>query len=277
MNIYSFDSYRKAFTALFEAQRDLRPGWSSAALAEKIGVQPSHLTNVIKERNHFSSDQIFSLGAELGLTEEEMSYLDLLMEWERSTFSPRKAKVLAAIQKIRDKKLRAEHQIHAKEPALTLQDSQRYYLDSNIELLHFYLGTKNAPSATEDIAAIWGLSSDYVAEILQFLQRTDLIEWKKNKWNVKSTHQYLSPRSPLCKPQQMLKRLRALEVIQNSAAEQVYSFSGTLSMSEDTRLFIQGRFVEFLKDLERAVLDSPPHHLYHLQFDLFPWLNPKRR
>jgi hypothetical protein len=67
--------------------------------------------------------------------------------------------------------------------------------------------------------------------------------------------------------------VRAIEVLQRLPANRVYSFGGTLTMDEETKLFIQGKFVEFLKEVESAVIKSPAEKLYHLQFDLFPWLS----
>ena len=82
--------------------------------------------------------------------------------------------------------------------------------------------------------------------------------------------------SPLCKPQQMLKRVRAFEAIQKMNAAQVYSFSATVTMNEETKLRIQTRFVDFLKEIEQDVLASPSEDIYHIQFDLFPWLSSSK-
>lgn len=277
MTIFQFESYRKAFSSLFKAQRDINPSWTASELAEKIRVQTSHLTNVIKERSHFSSDQIFSIGAELGLSKEETEYLDLLKDWERAEFPPRREKLQSQIRQIRDRNLRAKNELLAKELELTPESTEKYYLDPNVQLIHFFLGTKDAPAEADEIGALWGFSTEYVADILRFLQKMGLIELKRNKWIVHRTHIQLHPESTLAKPHQLLKRMRINETLQKSSADESYTFSGTLTMTEDTRLFIQGRFVEFLKEIEKTVIDSPSHHIYHLQFDLFPWLKIGRK
>ena len=272
INVFRFEAYRKAFSAIFEQERKVRAGWSTAGLAEKIRVQPSHITNVVKERSHFSSDQIYAIGAEIGLKERETAYLDLLMEWERADFPARKSRLLEEIRATRDKALRADKNLEAQPLALVGSELERYYLDPNIELLHLYLETKNPPKEAEGIARIWGLPTAYVAEILAFLRKTNLVEMKKGRWLVKPVHQHLASTSPLAKPNQMLKRMRALEAIQKTAAGRVYSFTGTLTMTEETRLLIQAKFVDFLKEIEPAVVSSEPETIHHLQFDLFPWV-----
>lgn len=276
-NLYRFDRYRPAFADLFAKKRTLKQGWSTALLAERIGVQPSHITNVIKERNHFSSDQIYAIGGELGLTEEEMAYLDLLMEWERAEHPQRKQQLLTQIQSQRDQKLRVEKELKIQSLKLSSEENEKYYLDPNVELLHLYLGTKGVSVEAEQIARRWDLPVGYVAEILDFLQNVGLAEIKRGRWVVKPIHQLLPTSSPLCRPQQMLKRLRVMEVIQKTSPNEVYAFSGTLTMTEDTKLQIQARFVEFLKEIEKEVLMSEPENIYHLQFDLFPWIQHKKR
>jgi hypothetical protein len=47
-------------------------------------------------------------------------------------------------------------------------------------------------------------------------------------------------------------------------------------MTEDTKLHIQGLFVDFLKEVEKAVLKSEPEQIYHLQFDLIPWIAKRK-
>lgn len=277
MKIFTYDRYRAAFRDLFEERRKLRPGWSSAQLAEKLRLQPSHLTNVIRGRAHFSSDQIYAIGGALDLSNEEISFLDLLMEFERAEQAVRKSKLQLQVQKLRDQNLRAEKALVSKENSLQPQDRERYWLDPNIELLHLYLSTKGAPSEPADIAREWGLPPDYVGDILVFLQKTGLIERHRGRWKVHPVSQHLPATSPLCKPQQMMKRMRAMELIQKLPADRIYSFSGSITMTEDTRLKIQGMFVKFLKEVESAVIDSESDSLYHLQFDLFPWLAARRR
>jgi uncharacterized protein (TIGR02147 family) len=272
-HIYKFENYRSAFTALFIDKRREQKGWSTAKLAEKIRVQPSHITNVIKGRNHFSSDQIAEIGQQLYLESEEIIYLDLLMQWERSEHLPRKSRLLTEIQKTRSQKLRVNKQLKIDEAKLSSEDLEKYYLDPNYELLHLFLGVKNIPTEVNQIAKIWNLPIETVSEIIQFLKSRNLVEQKKNKWIVKPIHQMLPTSSPLCRPQQNLKRLRAQELVYKISPEKLYTFSAALTMSEDSKLAIQGLFVEFLKKVEKEVLNSNPENIYHFHFDLMPWID----
>lgn len=277
VNIYKFEQYRSALTSLFVEMRKNKKGWSTALLSEKIGVQPSHITNVIKGRNHFSSDQLCAIGIELNLTQEEINFLDLLKEWERSEHPVRKSTLLKQIQQTRAQKLRLEKELKIAPPSFLKEEMESYYLDPNFELIHLYLGTKKAPTDSHTIAKIWNFPEEYVEQIITFLRSKGLIEKQKTTWLTKPIHQLLPTSSSLCKPQQMLKRLRVLDVLQKNPTIDAYTFSATLTMTEDSKLYIQGLFLEFIKEIEKEVLKSQPENIYHLQFDLVPWIDKKMK
>lgn len=276
ISVYRHETYRQAFKALFSEKRKSPFRLSTAKLASHIQVQPSHLTNVIKERNHFSSDQIAALGSVLGLEEDEIEYLDLLKEWERAEFKPRKNKLHKKVKEIRDQKLRTSKELKVAPLILSNNDLEKYYLDPNYELIHLYCGTTSASTNPETIGRLWSLPAEYIAQILNFLQTRGFIELRKNRWQVKPIHQLLPTSSPLCQPQQLLKRIRVIEAIQKLPPKEIYAFSGAFTMTEDTKLYIQGLFVDFLKEVEVAVLKSEPEHIYHLQFDLIPWISKSK-
>lgn len=274
MNIFKFNDYREAFSELFQDLRSKKV-WSTASLAEAVGLQPSYLTNVIKGRAHFSSDQIHALGEVLKLKNEEIDYLDLLMCWERSINARRKEKLSREVEKIQNSQRRANRNIEAKASLQSKSIQERYYLDPMIEMIHLYLRTKKAKHDIQDIAKEWSLHRETAASIIDFLEKNQIIHWQGKKWKVEPVHQLLDHQSPYAIPHQMMKRIRAMDIIQKSPPNEVYSFTASLTMDQKSKLQIQGEFVEFLKKCEKIVLKSNPEDLYHFQFDLFPWL-PRR-
>jgi uncharacterized protein (TIGR02147 family) len=273
MNIFEFQNYRAAFTKLFEKEKKIRgSSWSIARLGEKTQIQPSYLTNVTKERAHFSSDQIYAVCESLGLSEEETSFLNLMMEWERATHAKRKQALRSRLELLRGQNIRVEKYVKAPQAPLSEIDKQRYYLDPNIELIHLYLGTKSAPVEAQQIAQAWGLPESTVVDILAFLQKSGLVRLRGRKWEVENIHQHLSQESPLCRPQQILKRLRGIETLQRTPEEKTFSFAATVTMTEETKLAIKARFLEFLEAAEKLVRDSEAKGIYQIQFDLFPWI-----
>ncbi len=274
MQIFEFKSYRAGLEELLAHEKKLRGARGSMArLAEKAQIQPSYLTNAMKLRAHLSSDQIYSLGEVLGLNESAKEFLSLLMEWERASHAGRKADLRKRLDATKKENIRVGKHIKVPESPLAEIERQKYYLDPNIELMHLYLGTENAPTDTAEIAKLWGLPEQTISDALVFLQKSGLVKLKGKKWISEAVHQHLPRESPLCKPQQMLMRLRAMETLQKIPRNEAYTFAATVTMTEEVKFQIQARFIEFLKETEKLIRDSRSENIYQIQFDLFPWLN----
>lgn len=273
MIIFEFNHYRKAFDQLFRQQKKLMGNrWSLARLAEQTGIQASYLTNTIKGRAHFSSDQIFAVGERLGLSDKELDYLNLLMQFERSTHSKLKKQLLGELTQLRNDNLRVDKVINTEESPLGEIEKAQYYLDPVIELLHMYLSIDGVPTEIASIAKIWQLQEKKVTEVIAFLQQVGLVRLKGNKWQVESIHQHLSRDSYLTKPQQVLKRMKALEVIQKLPKDKAYSYMGTFTATEEVKEEIRTLFLDFMKKAEPRIRESRAKEIYHIQFDLFPWI-----
>jgi uncharacterized protein (TIGR02147 family) len=272
MIVFEFTNYRRGFNRLFKNHKRLMGArWSLSKLANAVGIQASYLTNVAKERAHFSSDQIFMICDQLGFSENESHFLNTLMQYERAMHPGFKKQLGTELARIRNENVRAEKVIETQENPLPEIDRAKYYLDPMIELLHMYLSIDHAPVEIAKIASVWQLPEQKVSDIISFLQSSGLIKLAGSKWKVESIHQHLSRDSFLAQPQQMLKRMKAIEVIQKHSKGKVYSYIGTMTASEETRQQIQIRFLNFLKECDLLIRESQPKEIYHIQFDLFPW------
>ena len=270
MEVLSKSDYREAFSELFGLRKQsLGQKWTLSSLAKRVGLQASYLTNVVKGRAHFSADQIYAVCESLGLSDVETEYLVLLMELEKSAHAPRKAKLQSEIEELRRKHL--SRYVQEEAAPLSADDLQAYYLDPNLELLHFYLGLKSKDQSPETVANALGISSEQVLEGIQFLSSRGLIKKHNSRWVRGVIKQHLSEDSSLCKPNQQLLRFKALNQLQNTAKERKYSFMATVSMDEDSRLKIQSAYLQFLKQARKIVEDAEPDEVYQIQFDLFPW------
>jgi len=277
IQVYELRNYRQGFAKLFLREKELKSGtFTIAGLARDLRIQPSYLTNVTKERAHFSSDQIHALAEKLGLQPDEADFLNLLMEEERTSHEGRKKRLQLEIERRRRQHLRAEKVLAAKEGPLEGEARERYYLDPHVELIHLFAGTSNAPTKASEIGRRWGLAEAYVAEILAFLQKENLLRLKNGRWEREKIFQHLPRESPLSRPGQLLKRMKAIDTLQKLPENSAYAFSATVTTSEEARIEIQAAFLEFLKTCERAVKKSEPENVYQIQFDLFPWILPRK-
>ena len=273
MIIFEYNNYRRAFDQLFKQQKKLLGNrWSLAKVAEQTGIQASYLTNTVKGRAHFSSDQIFALGESLALSEKEIDYLNVLMQFERATHPKLKKQLSEQLAGLKNDNLRVDKVINTQENMLGDTEKSKYYLDPYNELLHMYLNVEGAPTEIAALAKLWQLPEQKVKEVITFLQQVGLIRIKGNKWQVESLHQHLSRDSYLAQPNQILKRMKAIEVIQKLPKDKIYSYVGTFTATEETKNEIRALFLEFMKKCEPLIRNSRAKGIYHLQFDLFPWL-----
>lgn len=272
MELLSKSDYRQALEELFQLKKQrLGQKWTLAALAKKIDLQPSYLTNVTKGRAHLSADQIHAIGSALDLSEVEIDYLVLLMEIEKSNFTQRRKKLQLQIEEMRRAHLTSAQYIPTQELQLSDEDKLYYYLDPNVELLHFYFGLKNKSQKIEDIAKALSVPEEFVDKTIEFLSSRKLIELKHGRWVRGSISQYLPENSLLCKPSQQLLRFKALDRLQKIPKEKKYAFMATVSMNEEARFEIQAAYLEFLEKARKIVQNSEPEEVYNIQFELFPW------
>jgi transcriptional regulator with XRE-family HTH domain len=90
MSIYQFNSYTDALLEAVSLKKQVDPKWTMAQLAEASGMQPSYVTNVLKGRGDFNSEQLFRVCERLDLDLEMTDFLTLLLELKKTTYPKRK-------------------------------------------------------------------------------------------------------------------------------------------------------------------------------------------
>lgn len=271
MSIYQYDSYTDAITAIFQQRKSEDSTLTLSGLAQKCLMQPSYLTNVLKGRADLNSDQLYRLTELLKLTSAESDYLLVLLEFKKCQYDKRKKELSQKIHKQRSTHLRAEKNISAKTMPLTAEQSERYYLDPYVQLVHIYLTIPNGKKTLEELATKFSVSPSRMEQVINILEELKFISKKGKKYELLIEGRHLPRESNILKPHQQLLRLKSLEQIQALSQEQSYCFSATISTSPEVRTQLQGEFLKFLKAAEKLVKSSKPEKLYQINFDLFPW------
>lgn len=270
MSIYKHLKYQEILLSRIEHLKS-QSSLTMAKLAEKVGVQSSYITHVFKGRAHFSADQLYAIGEALNFSEEEVEYLLLLLELERSVHSTRKRKLKEKIELQRAKFLKTESHLSVE----TVRDLEaatiQYYLDPLCQLVMVFL---NFPQYAKDpflLGAKLGMGSQQLEEILGRLQSSGKVEITKNGYKVLSGSDHLPKESPLCQPHQTLMRYKSVDQMQRLAWGKAYSFSVTFSSTPEDKAQIQSAFLDFVNAAEKIVKKSPREKVYQINFDLFPW------
>lgn len=271
MSIYQHISYIEALDKAIEEQRTAVSGWTLSKLAEQSQMQPSYLTNVLKGRCDFNSDQLYRVCENLEFKVDEIEYLLLLLESKRTTYKNRKRQLEKKIEQVRSQQLRSEKYLKTKPVELSAEQLEQYYLNPYIPLVHIYLGFVSGPVNAETLAKNFLTTKEQMTGVLKVLEEIKYIRRKGTSYEVLVEGQHLPRESHILRPHHLMMRMKSLDQIQRMSAEQSYSFSATISTMPEVRTKIQSEFLKFLKAAEKLVKDHPSEKMYQINFDLFPW------
>jgi uncharacterized protein (TIGR02147 family) len=271
VTLFNASEYRAAVLSAVERVRFHKP-LTFAELAKRTAIQPTYLSNVLKGRAHFSSDQLYSIGKFLELSEPELEFVLLLLEWERCSVKERKRELGKRLEAIRQEHLSTASHVTAKKVIPQDLASSEYYLDPLVKVVHVFLTIDRYGKDPKLIAEALRISPEYLGRILETLVRLGYTEAKPaGGYAIRVKHRHLPDESPLCLPHQALMRSRSLEQFQRLSRGKRYGFSATFSATPDTRAKIQAEFLEFVKKAEALVGASKETHVFQMNFDLFPW------
>lgn len=230
-----------------------------------------YITNVFKERAHFSVDQLYALAEVLKLNEEETNYCELLLDHERAGHIGRRDKLRAKIETIRQAKLKSEEHIKKQVIETNSVEMARYYVSPELHIINFFLAIPRFSKQPHLIGECLNISPEQIEGFIQEL--IDLRFIQKNKNGIKPLHRefHLPKESPLCRPHLLLMHYKALQHQQLLKENEKYNFSVTFTADEKTRERIQREFLAFLTNIEELVKSAPREHVYQMHFDLFNW------
>ena len=271
MSAYEFDSYTEALESANAKKKLHTSGWTLIQLASACDMQPSYVTNVLKGRAHFNSDQLFKVCEALGIGSEESDYLSLVLEWQRTQVAKRKSILKKRIDKIKQQQLRAEKNLEVKKVDLSPVDLERFYLDPLVQLVHIFLGSSRGKHNSMSLAKKFKVSELQMQGVVKVLEEIKYVRRKEGHLEVLIEGRHLPSDSPMLKPHQILMRVKSLEQMQRLAGDEIYSFSATISSSVEVKNKLKSEFLKFLKNAEKLVRANEGEELLQMNFDLFPW------
>lgn len=270
-SIFDYLDYREFLSFELKVRKQSQMGFSQAKLAANAGIRNTYLTNVLKGRGNFNSDQIASIARHLNLSKDESDYLMLLKEFDQSIDADRKKNLLSEINKRRDSARATESYITAKVRRDEHELIMKYYSDPAIKLTHVLLKIPRYAARPKQIATDLRLSQKHLETIFAVLEELEIVRFGKEGVEVLQSNFHLPKDSPMLMAHQGLMRTRSAYRMQETTPEKRYSFSVTFTGTEKTRAEIQAKFLDFLKDIEGTVKGAPSEEAYQINFDLFPW------
>lgn len=271
ISVYKYLEYRAWAKEASQLWKKAAAGRTLNLLAQKIGVQPPYFTNLLKQRVHLNSDQLYALCEALGLSGEEQDYLLLVLDYERSSHIERKKQLRLKIDQIRKSKLRSESHLKAEKIEINSESQIELFLRPELYLIYFFLSIPRYSENLALVASSLGLNLNTVESSIKELISLGYLEIRDQTLQKTKKHFHLSKDSPLCEPHQNLLRFRSLYHQQNLLPEDRYNFSVTFTATKETRERIHRHFLKFLSEIEPWVEESPSEEVFQLNLDLFNW------
>lgn len=273
ISIYEFSDYKKFILHWIEQTPNQGRG-QRIKLAEAIGCQTPFITHVLSGSYHLSIEQAEACSRWLGLTSEDAEYFMLLVLKQRSST---KSSADFFQKQLNQKK--SEHNILQKriqvEQGLAPEIQNQYYSHWDYAAVHMALLNPQNRTA-ETLENLLGLHRSRINMILQFLLQAQIIEVENKKGSspqfiVKNPMVHLEKHSPVLSQHHTNFRLKAIDQIRESSADQVH-YSGVISLSRKDFEWVSSQLAQFLEDIGKKLKNSADEELAILNFD---WFNLK--
>jgi transcriptional regulator with XRE-family HTH domain len=271
LNIFKETDYRKIFSALVQDRKGGDRRWSFQGLAEAIRVPKSYVSRVMHGEADFNHDQLFLACEYFELTNDEFSYLDLLLTYERSGLEKRKAQLRKEIKLAQAKYLDLAKQLNNEPVINEVSIQSEYYLNPMFQLVHGALSIKKYQTNVFALCSSLAVTREYLSEILHRLERMGLCEQKEGIVTPIEVNFHLPKNSPIARAWLSQLRLLSMQRMQTLTRDDYFSYSVVFSGDSDTEAKIRQQFVDFLKTAQATVSDGVCERTFQLNLDLIPW------
>lgn len=272
MKIYEFSTYQNYINAYIEHEKSLYNKVTYQKLAEIMRIQKSYLSKVMSGNASINKDQGYLLGQFIGLSEEEMSFLFLLIDFEKCALVELQNKLRDQIKTIQIQQTQSDKYIDKTKNELTSEEIQEYYLLPENQLIHLALSIAKYQENTELLRSDLRINRDTFSKSLKILQKLNLIELTSKKVKLLKSNLHLEHSSPFFHQWKTQMALKSIEWIKGLETKDKYNFTVSFTSDEQAKEKIRIEFLNFLKRVETLVSKAPSESLYQLNFDLHKWI-----
>lgn len=265
MEFFESNDYRKSLKrSLLERRKQMGLKFTAARMAERIGVQPTYLSNVLNGKAHLSEDQLF-LGAKfLKLTRTETDFLMLLRRHQRCQNAELKALYDEQISVIRVDESQLSKQLKVGPAKASIEE---YFVDPYCHKIHLFLTVDEYARKPKLIAERLGLTSELLQAKLTKLKELGLIRMESGKIAPLETTMYLSPDSNASLAYRTSLRMLAGAKLQRCNAEDTF-ISVCFSAGKQSLKEVKKQLTAFLNASQKATTSDEADDVFVLNIDL---------
>lgn len=266
-NVYEYTSYKDYLKELINESSER--GFSSR-LAESANCQKSYFSHALNGKAHLLPDHIYGISSYLKLSQDEGSYLQLILDYERATSLNYQKHLLNRIHDRQSEWKDLKNRLTKK--SLPSEDTaaaphQYYYSNYLYGAIHIAVSIPNLQDL-KSLSGYFMLPERTIESVLIQLLQMGLVENKGKKWFWKSGDLHLPKDSPWINTHHNNWRMQALVDLNYKKSDSLH-FSGVQSLSKkdyESLLIEMTKWIQFFREKTGP---SAPEELICFNLDLF--------
>lgn len=266
LNLFESTDYREFLEAFVKSQPRGGHGYK-LKMAEALRVHPTLITQVLKGRKSFSTEQAYALAQFMGITDLEKDYFLTLIEYDRAGSVALKKFIESKLLKLRqeNEKIKNRVPVYA---TMSEADQALFYSQWYYSALRLSCGLGEKVTAGT-LAQDFDLPAELVEKILQFLMSRGLVIEKEDKTLDRGPQNtFLPSDSPLISRHHMNWRMKAMERHPRMKQDEL-AFSAPLTLAESEIPEIKKMCLDFIQEVSKKVSKSPAEKLTCINIDWF--------
>lgn len=264
ISIYDFTDYRAYLNAWIESQKSSNKGLQGK-LASAAGVSSSLISFILKGEKHLSLEQAAEIAEFVGLTEKEVEYFYLLVEYGRA----------GSVKLQKQLKRRIEEQ----SKMLANRVPQNVDLSDEIKAIYYsswmYSGVRNltALPGNHDIQSIakrLALSPITIGAVLDFLLQNGLCKLVDGKLTYGPKRTHVGADSPFVVKHHQNWRLRGLQIMEERKESNMF-FTSPMSLSKEAAKEVHHLLPKVVEQVMGIAGPSDSEAVYCFNLDWFEY------
>ncbi len=264
-SLFNYDDYKKYLNDYFDSKQTSRGNRS--AMARAIDCQTAYVSSVLRGVNHFTPEQAEAINIHIGHSEAESDYFFLLLQFQRAGTEALKRRIKKQIEKIRQERFNLKKRLQVSQ-SLSFSDQAKYYSEWYFSAVHTLSSIPGFQNITS-IATYLNLDTSLVAEIIDFLLSSGLLESVKHEFRIGKTHIHLGSDSPLISKHHINWRLQAMQKLSLRTAADNLHYSSTVTLSQADVVRIKEMIIQLIKNSKEIIRKSPEETLQCFAIDFF--------
>lgn len=265
MSVFEFQDYKKYLEKRMPTHGTSRG--IRARLAQRLGCQSAHISQVLKGYGHFSLEHTAIISEFLEHDEQESEFLLLLVQSARAGNRP-----LATIYERSMKNLLSRRQrVQLDETKQITSDPYKlaiYYSTWTISAIHVILMA--APSTREELAARLGISRTAIVRSVQHLINLNLVQdVKGGKLKCTPARWHLPPTSEWIAHHHINWRLNVIRHLEQEDGRENFHYSGPIATSSRGVRAIRKIITDGIQNMEPIIAEPGEEEAFAVCIDFF--------